>query len=150
MCGISFWVIYYNFFTDFQGKLPVHLQLREVLGAGRWPWRDLGGGGGGGGWDGWAMNQMKRGSCVGINLYIHQSYSSCYMSFPPARLVGCVFRPIYSEVILGRHLHLLSIVKDVKLGFYTVFTGNRTPGRRVAVHYITAEPRKLPQVSLTQ
>ena len=33
--------------------------------------------------------------------------------------------------------------KDVKLGKYTVQTGNRTPGRRMAVHYTTAAPRKL-------
>ena len=39
--------------------------------------------------------------------------------------------------------HLLSLAKDVKLGFYTVPTGNRTPGRRVAVHYTTAAPRQL-------
>ena len=39
--------------------------------------------------------------------------------------------------------HLLSLPKDVKLGKYTVLTGNRTPGRRVAVHYTTASPRKL-------
>ena len=31
----------------------------------------------------------------------------------------------------------------MKLGKYTVPTGNRTPGRRVAVHYATAAPRKL-------
>ena len=35
---------------------------------------------------------------------------------------------------------LLSLAKDLKLGFYTVPTGNRTPGRRVAVHYTTAVP----------
>ena len=39
--------------------------------------------------------------------------------------------------------HLLSLAKDVKLGKYTVPTGNRTPGRRVTVHYATAAPRKL-------
>ena len=33
---------------------------------------------------------------------------------------------------------LLSLAEDVKLGFYTVPTGNRTPGRRVAVHYTTS------------
>ena len=32
--------------------------------------------------------------------------------------------------------------KDVKLDKYTIPTGNRTPGRRMAVHYVTAEPRK--------
>ena len=58
-------------------------------------------------------------------------------------LVGCVLRPINSEVILRRHPHSLSLVKDVKLGKYTVPTENLTPGRRVAVHYTTAAPRKL-------
>ena len=33
--------------------------------------------------------------------------------------------------------HLLSVVKDVKLGFNTI-PGNRTPGRRMAVHYTDA------------
>ena len=33
--------------------------------------------------------------------------------------------------------------KDAKLGFYTVLTGNRTAGRRVAVHYTTTAPRQL-------
>ena len=53
-------------------------------------------------------------------------------------LVGCVSRPIDNEVIYRRHPHLLSIAKDVKLGFNTVPTGNRTQGRRMAVHYTTA------------
>ena len=48
-------------------------------------------------------------------------------------LVGCVLRPINSKVILRRHPYLLSLAKDAKLGFYTVSTGNRTPGCRVAV-----------------
>ena len=39
--------------------------------------------------------------------------------------------------------HLMSLVKDVKLGQCTVPIGNRTPGRRVAVDYATAAPRKL-------
>ena len=39
--------------------------------------------------------------------------------------------------------HLLSLAKDVELGKYTVSTGNRTPGRRVAVQYATDAPRKL-------
>ena len=30
---------------------------------------------------------------------------------------------------------ILSLAKDVKLGFYTVPTGNRAPDRRVAVHH---------------
>ena len=38
---------------------------------------------------------------------------------------------------------LLSLAKDVELGKYTVPTGNQTQGRRVAVHYTTAAPRKL-------
>ena len=44
-------------------------------------------------------------------------------------LVGCVLRPIDSEVIKSRHPYLLSLAKDVKLGKYTVSTVNRT------VHY---------------
>ena len=39
--------------------------------------------------------------------------------------------------------HLLSLAMDMKLGKYTVPDGNRTSGRRVAVHYATAAPRKL-------
>ena len=39
--------------------------------------------------------------------------------------------------------HLLSLAKDVKLDKYTVPTGNWTPGRRMAVHYVTAALRKL-------
>ena len=39
--------------------------------------------------------------------------------------------------------HLLSLAKDVKLGFYTVPTGNRTPSRCVAVHYTAAAQRHL-------
>ena len=42
------------------------------------------------------------------------------------KLVGCVLRPIDSEVIWRRHPHLLSLAKDIMLGFYTVPTGNRT------------------------
>ena len=34
--------------------------------------------------------------------------------------------------------NLLFLAKDVKIGKYTVPTGNRTPGRRVAVHYASA------------
>ena len=34
------------------------------------------------------------------------------------------------------------------LGFYTVPIGNRTPGRRVAVHYTTAAPRQLPAINV--
>ena len=36
----------------------------------------------------------------------------------------------------------LILANDVKLGKYTIPTGNRSPGRRVAVHYATAAPRK--------
>ena len=39
--------------------------------------------------------------------------------------------------------HLLSLTKEVKLGFYTVPTRNRTPGRRVTVNYTTSAPRQL-------
>ena len=39
--------------------------------------------------------------------------------------------------------HLLSLAQEVMLGKYTVPTGNRTPCRRVAVHYATAVPHKL-------
>ena len=45
-----------------------------------------------------------------------------------------------------RRPYLLSLAKDEKLGKYTVPTGNRTPGRRMAVHYSTAAPRQLPYV----
>ena len=56
---------------------------------------------------------------------------------------NCILRPFNSEV-RERYPHLLSLAKDAKLGKYTVPTGKRTPGRRVAVHYATAAPRKLP------
>ena len=39
--------------------------------------------------------------------------------------------------------NLLSLAKDVKLGFYIVPTGNRTPGGYLAVHYTTAAPHQL-------
>ena len=58
-------------------------------------------------------------------------------------LVGCVLRPIDSEVIKRRHPYLLSLANDVKLGFYTFLIGNRTPGRHLAVHYTTALPSQL-------
>ena len=44
----------------------------------------------------------------------------------------------------------LSLTKDVKLGKYTVPIGNRTPGRRVAVHYATAAPRQLNRFTYTE
>ena len=43
----------------------------------------------------------------------------------------------------GTPIYLLSLAKDVKLCFYTVPTGNRTPDGRVAVHYTTAVPCQL-------
>ena len=39
--------------------------------------------------------------------------------------------------------HLVSLAKDVKLDKYTVPTGDWTPGRRMAVHYVIAALRKL-------
>ena len=39
--------------------------------------------------------------------------------------------------------HLLSLANDVKLDKYTVLTGNRTPGHRMAVYYITTALRQL-------
>ena len=54
-------------------------------------------------------------------------------------LVGCVLRPIHSKVIKRRQ----PLAKEVKLGFYTIPTGNRTPCCRMAVHYTTAAPRQL-------
>ena len=42
----------------------------------------------------------------------------------------------FTSLQLRGHLetppHLLSLAKDVKLGKYTIPTGNQTPGRRVA------------------
>ena len=38
---------------------------------------------------------------------------------------------------------LVSLAKDLKLGFNSVPIGNRTPGRRVAIHYKIAAPRQL-------
>ena len=47
------------------------------------------------------------------------------------------------------HLEMApKFAKDVKLSFYTIPTGNRNLGRRVAVHYTTATPRKLHSVLL--
>ena len=45
--------------------------------------------------------------------------------------------------VLHPFTHLLSLAKDVTLGKYTVPTGNRTPGCRVAFHYATSVPCKL-------
>ena len=49
-----------------------------------------------------------------------------------------------------RQPHSLSLAKDMKLGFNTVTTGNRTPDRRVAVHYTTVAPRQLHKKFNTQ
>ena len=65
-------------------------------------------------------------------------------------LVGCVLRPIDSEVIYRWHPHLLSLAKDVKLGFTPVPTENRNPERPLAVHYTTAAPRHLPRRTCVQ
>ena len=51
---------------------------------------------------------------------------------------------------LERHPHLLSLAKDVKLGFCIDPTGNRTPGHRVTVHYTTAAPRQLHYIQQTE
>ena len=89
-------------------------------------------------------NKFEQGSVsVSINLY-HLNFQVGWLV---GWLVGCVLRPIDSEVIYRRHPNLLSLAKDVKLSKYTVSTGNRTPGRRVAVHYTTAAPRKLHKFS---
>ena len=58
-------------------------------------------------------------------------------------LVGFVQRPIDSEVIWRWRPHLLSLAKDVNLGFCTDPTVNQTPGCCVAVNYATAMPRQL-------
>ena len=53
---------------------------------------------------------------------------SCFINrlsiFCEVMLVGCVYRPIDSEVIKRRHPHLPSLAKDVKLDKYTAPTGN--------------------------
>ena len=85
-----------------------------------------------------SMTTTKRFLITYNDLHMDMDCSDIYI------LVGCVLRPIDSEVIKRRHPHLLSLAKDEKLGKYTVPTGNRTPGRRVAVHYYTAAPRQLP------
>ena len=63
-------------------------------------------------------------------------------------LVGCVLHPMDSKVIKRRHPHLRSLAKDVKLVFYTILTGNGTPGLCVAVHYTTATPRQRHSLAL--
>ena len=80
--------------------------------------------------------------------FLLSTYIVCFIHVKLAEalvgwLVGCVLRPIDSEVIKRRHSHLLSLVKDTKLGKYTVPTRNQTPGGRVAFHYTTAAPRQL-------
>ena len=59
-------------------------------------------------------------------------------------LVGCFKVPSTARSLRDGTSILLSFAKDVKLDTYTVPTGNLTPGRRMAVHYvITAALRKL-------
>ena len=58
-------------------------------------------------------------------------------------IISLCFTSLKQRSHLGTHPHLLSLTKDVKLGKYTVPTGNRTQGRRVAVHYANAAPHKL-------
>ena len=58
-------------------------------------------------------------------------------------LVCCVLRHIDSEVIKRWQPHLLSLAKDVKLGFNTVPNGTQTPGRRMVVLYTTAVTHQL-------
>ena len=78
-----------------------------------------------------------------VSVQIHSSQSGNFIYYENFGLVDCVLHPIDSELIKRRHPHLLSLAKDMKLGFYTVPTRNRTPGCRVAVHYTTAAPRQL-------
>ena len=84
-------------------------------------------------------------SCVAA----HWSKYNCYKQTPLwyylRWLVSWLcLTSIDGEVILRQHPHLLSLSKDVKLGFYTLPHWNRTPGRRVAVLYTIAAPRQHP------
>ena len=58
-------------------------------------------------------------------------------------LVICVYVPSTARSFRDGNPHSLSLAKDVKLCIYTVPTRNQTPGRCVAVQYITAAPRQL-------
>ena len=64
-------------------------------------------------------------------------------------LVCLCFTSLQQRCHLETAPHLLCLAKDVKLAKYTVPTGNRTPGCRVAVHYATAVPRKLHKLKQT-
>ena len=64
-------------------------------------------------------------------------------------LVNCVLRLIDSEVISRRHTHFTVPCEGQEARFYTVPTGNRTPGRRVTVHYTAAAPRQLHPMTIT-
>ena len=69
-----------------------------------------------------------------INFYVQSLYFYvCLVLFTSHRQRG------YLETAP----HLLSLSKNVKPGKYTVPTGIRAPGRRVAVHYATTAPHKL-------
>ena len=54
------------------------------------------------------------------------------------RLVGCVMRRQRGHLEMAPHL--LSLAKDVKLGYYTIPTGNRALGHHMAVLYTTVAP----------
>ena len=62
----------------------------------------------------------------------------CYLSL---WLVGCVWYPIDSKVIEKRQPHLQSLAKGVKLGIYTIPTGNWT--RAIAWQSITQPLRQV-------
>ena len=74
-----------------------------------------------------------------LSLILNESFIEFDRSWcPPCWVVGTRWygHPLY-------HSDLLSLAKDAKLSKYTVPSGNRTPGRRVAVHHATVAPRKL-------
>ena len=62
-----------------------------------------------------AKDHHKNGTrCLSEVLYPSHGFLSSAI-WPPIPMVGCVLRPIDSEVIYRRHPHLLSFAKDVKL-----------------------------------
>ena len=64
----------------------------------------------------------------------------------PVWLVGCVYVPSTARSLIKKletAPPLTVPYEGHKARFYTVPTGNRAPGRRVAVHYTTAAPRQL-------
>ena len=90
-----------------------------------------------------------RGTCVQsaemlfeIYNFTHPTHSGSYSCL----FVCLCFTSLQQRGHLETAPFLLSLAKDVKLGKYTVPTGNRTPNRHVAVHYATATPRKLPKL----